>query len=105
MLVPEIWTKKKIDVEAIQLTKDNFEAVEKFVGLENDLCRHYNHEGDYMKKKNPQGVMISTLEGTMLAKVGDWVIKGIKGEFILVHQIFLKKHTFRLNSCNCSYCG
>lgn len=28
----------------------------------------------------PIGVKIKTLEGDMIAKVGDWVIKGIKGE-------------------------
>ena len=26
-------------------------------------------------------VLIPTLEGTMTARVGDWIIKGVKGEF------------------------
>ena len=26
-------------------------------------------------------VFINTLEGTMYAKVGDWIIRGVKGEF------------------------
>jgi len=29
----------------------------------------------------PEGVNIFTLEGTMLASPGDWIIKGVKGEF------------------------
>lgn len=28
-----------------------------------------------------EGVEISTLEGTMRAEPGDWIIKGVKGEF------------------------
>ena len=27
------------------------------------------------------GIKIKTLEGEMLAKIGDWIIKGVKGEF------------------------
>lgn len=27
------------------------------------------------------GIEIETLEGTMLARKGDWIIKGVKGEF------------------------
>ena len=27
------------------------------------------------------GIIISTLEGDHLAQVGDWIIKGVKGEF------------------------
>lgn len=32
---------------------------------------------------NPLGslFLISTLEGTMTADIGDWIIKGVKGEF------------------------
>lgn len=28
-----------------------------------------------------EGINIKTLEGTMLASPGDWIIKGVKGEF------------------------
>jgi hypothetical protein len=28
----------------------------------------------------PDGLYIDTLEGTMKASVGDWIIKGVKGE-------------------------
>ena len=31
--------------------------------------------------KNGQRILIRTLEGTMHAYVGDWIIKGVKGEF------------------------
>jgi hypothetical protein len=29
----------------------------------------------------PHAIAISTLEGTMRADVGDWIIRGVKGEF------------------------
>lgn len=29
----------------------------------------------------PVGVLIETLEGEMLASPGDWIIKGVKGEY------------------------
>lgn len=32
-------------------------------------------------KYEPEGIKIKTLEGTMLASWGDYIIKGIKGEF------------------------
>ncbi len=28
-----------------------------------------------------EGIVICTLEGNMLASVGDWIIRGIKGEY------------------------
>jgi hypothetical protein len=38
-----------------------------------------------MVKADPPGhepcLVIPTLEGQMLARVGDWIVKGIKGEF------------------------
>jgi hypothetical protein len=32
-------------------------------------------------EKSPHEIQISTLEGIMTASMGDWIIKGIKGEF------------------------
>ena len=29
----------------------------------------------------PGGIVIPTLEGVMLARLGDWIIKGVAGEF------------------------
>lgn len=36
---------------------------------------------DHMNGKKPIGVGIKTLEGFMLVENGDWIIKGIKGEY------------------------
>lgn len=32
-------------------------------------------------EKSPHEIQIKTLEGTMTADLGDWIIKGVKGEF------------------------
>ena len=32
-------------------------------------------------RKNEHGLAIYTLEGTMIASKGDWIIKGVSGEF------------------------
>lgn len=36
---------------------------------------------DYMTSNTPIGVGIKTLEGFMIVNDGDWIIKGIHGEF------------------------
>ena len=61
------YKKKPIIIEAIQLTSDNARRVVAF-------C-----EGN--AKMYFQGIGIQTLEETMLANVGDYIIKGAKGEF------------------------
>lgn len=40
-----------------------------------DLVLSQNWDGD------DDGIVIQTLEGSMLASPGDWIIKGVKGEF------------------------
>lgn len=61
------YTKKPIEVEAIQLTKDNQERVHNFVGKSLTF--------------NKYGASIKTLEGEMSCEFGDYIIKGVKGEF------------------------
>ncbi|MBX6749999.1 MAG: hypothetical protein IRY85_10090 [Micromonosporaceae bacterium] len=68
--------KKPVEIEAAQLTEDaDWEAVAAWCG-----GRLANVEqadsGEYETT-----LVISTLEGDMTACVGDWVIRGVKGEF------------------------
>jgi len=49
---------------------------------------HAHNDGlaDFMKdceewESSNEGVLIHTLEGTMLAQPGDYIIKGVKGEY------------------------
>jgi hypothetical protein len=62
------YRKKPVVIEAIQLTADNTDVLVEFCG-------------DKLKWHPLTGVVIETLEGNMLASKGDYIIKGIKGEF------------------------
>lgn len=66
------YRKKPVEIEAMQLTADNACEVLTF-------C---NGSGDIVASKEDDGtISIKTLEGTMIASIGDYVIKGVKGEF------------------------
>lgn len=68
------YRKKPVEIEAVQFldTTESIMELSDFVG-----------EGmrvDYKDKDNPC-LKIETLEGTMRASVGDYIIRGVKGEF------------------------
>lgn len=64
--------KKPVVIEAIQLTQRNGAEVEAWCGGESyDVA---------MAPGLTHHVDIPTLEGTMRADVGDWIIKGVQGE-------------------------
>jgi hypothetical protein len=60
------YRKKPVVIEAVQLDEDNIEAVAEW-------CE--------AAAVGDQGVYINTLEGQMRAGFGDWIIRGVKGEF------------------------
>lgn len=63
--------KKPVVIEAIQWVGSNFQEIVSFtVGI--GTLGH-----DFMNDQ----VEIPTLEGEMIASLGDWIIKGIRGEF------------------------
>lgn len=59
--------KKPIVIEAVQWLGNNFEELKEFMDCE--------------WERNDDILIIATLEGNHQANIGDWVIKGIKGEF------------------------
>lgn len=59
--------KKPVTIDAIQWNGKNTEEVSKFVGESLTI--------------DTNDLKINTLEGTMTASVGDFIIKGVKGEF------------------------
>ena len=86
-----LYRKNPVIVEAIELKENNFNEVISFVGQ--DLSEHYSNEVDFINKKNIKGFFIPTLEGSLLALIGDYIIKGVKGEFYPCKpDIF--KHTY-----------
>jgi hypothetical protein len=61
--------KKPVVIEAVQVTTDKEGIAE--------ICRFCPRAALY-----PGGqIGIKTLEGNMTASVGDWIIKGVQGEF------------------------
>lgn len=66
------YKKKPVTVEAIQFHGDNLDEVRDFVG---DKFR-----------EDDAGYFIKTLEGNMTVRKGDFIIKGIKGEFYPCEQ-------------------
>ena len=74
------YTKKPIEIEAIQWTGLNLEEIKSFVGesLQYEIIDAAWRVG----KGAPRVYMvIITLEGDMHVSVGDYIIKGVKGEF------------------------
>jgi hypothetical protein len=66
------YVKKPVEIDAMQLTESNHL----------DIIEWGEEHGAHMRISNDEkAVEIKTLEGTMRADIGDYVIKGIKGEF------------------------
>ena len=74
------YRKKPIVIEAVQFKK----------GLKHPaLCKTYDH----MNGNRSIGYGIKTLEGLMEVQEGDWIIKGVKGEFYPIkNYIFLQTY-------------
>jgi hypothetical protein len=67
----EVFVKQPVEIEALQWTGDNGAEVQSFLG---GVTHGFGFvKGDY--------VDIGTREGLMVASKGDWIIKGVKGEF------------------------
>jgi hypothetical protein len=70
--------KKPIVIEARQFTIKVAADVKKWEELA-DWCKGLIR-GTKLKPED-RAIQINTLEGDMQASVGDWIIKGVKGEF------------------------
>lgn len=74
--------KKPVVIDAVQWTGDNVEEIRNFT---NGKIKYEEHIGGSADGNGyPQmyaRLTIPTLEGDHLALIGDWIIKGIKGEF------------------------
>tara|TARA_Y100000114_G_C11663950_1_gene280403 strand:- start:155 stop:418 length:264 start_codon:yes stop_codon:yes gene_type:complete len=66
--------KKPVVIEAVQWTGSNMREVDSFMDTDTD-------HGDGTSFVVGAEVKIATLEGVMTAGVGDWIIKGVNGEF------------------------
>lgn len=66
---PADFTKKPVTIQAILWTGENIKAVMDFM-----QWRNASHD-------ERTGLLIHTLEGNLSANIGDWIIRGVKGEF------------------------
>lgn len=73
--------KKPVVIEAIQYNNINSYEVEKF--MNRGLSQQLESDTAYDAGVAPPiaSLLIPTLEGTMKAMPGDWIIKGVNGEF------------------------
>lgn len=73
------YRKKPVQIEAVQWTGGNLREVIDFTGL-HPSAEKWNWD-EFEAVVEELGLKIFTSEGTMMASIGDWIIKGIKGEF------------------------
>lgn len=77
------YKKKPVVIEAVQLTANNFDKVCDFMGY-TPVMKHnpkYGVDAHGNTNEHYLGVYIETLEGKMLANLGDYILKGVNGEF------------------------
>lgn len=76
------YRKKPVVIEAVQWTGENLREIIAFTDGPPETSSH--HAGmmweQYELLVAEKGLIIVTLEGQHLATVGDWIIKGVKGE-------------------------
>lgn len=66
------FTKRPVTIEAVQFTEETKNQAFNFI-----TCNHYPHWDEAGRPV----IRIETLEGEMTASFGDWIIKGVEGEF------------------------
>lgn len=79
------YRKKPVVIEAVQLRWTTWNQMCEFLGpiiSENNPGREVETYSDTCGESGPYiELTIPTLEGDHIAKHGDWIIKGVKGEF------------------------
>jgi hypothetical protein len=78
------YRKKPVEVEAIQWTGKNHRQMFDFLTSNSFKKETMTVDGDHFyidHSKVEGGLIIKTLEGEHIASIGDYIIKGIQGEF------------------------
>ena len=101
-----------VEKEATQLSWENWNDIVKFMSPEAFGNGCYL-DTDGIPTEGPTdsiGLFINTLEGQMLARQGDWIVKGVAGEFYAVKDEIFKasyepldepKQPQRCDDCSC----
>ena len=73
----EKYRKKPVVIDAVQLTMANRQSISNIIAAAGYIIRHATKP----PMRAITGIVIETLEGDMTADFGDWIIKGVQGEF------------------------
>ena len=66
------YRKKPVVIDALQYNGTNFKEILEFIGGVDERDKIDIHH---------ESIFIKTLEGDMEAKKGDWIIRGVRGEY------------------------
>jgi hypothetical protein len=88
------YVKKPIIIDAIRITRTNLDEIKDFVNGGDSIAEPmFDNITSPLEKPRLAMFLIHTLEGVMRADVGDWVIKGIRGEFYPIkNSIFIETY-------------
>lgn len=75
----DYYKKKPVVIKAIQWTGKNLREVIDFTGL-HDSAKKWSW-AEYEEVVKREGLKIFTLEGPLMASIGDYIIRGVAGEF------------------------
>lgn len=79
----QTFRKKPVTIQALQYTGDNLAEVLAFTGKHpkwHDYFTSFEHYEEFVKNDD-MIFKIKTLQGTMKAVPGDWIIRGVNDEF------------------------
>jgi len=76
------YRKKPVEIEAVQWLGSNHREMFEFLGGTPDEYISTSGDNFYIDHNKVQGgLIIRTLEGEHIATIGDFIIKGVKGEY------------------------
>jgi hypothetical protein len=76
------YRKKPIEIEAVQFTGEIDDEIANFLkGQKVDVGLHTTLSDEGKVLGSEKYIILKTLEGEMKVIKGDWIIKGVKGEF------------------------
>lgn len=68
--MPKHYTAKPVTIQAVEWKGDNISEIAEFVG-----------RADYTHRADDNALDIHTTEGVMAAKIGDFIIRDVRGKF------------------------
>lgn len=75
------YRKRPVTIEAVRLRRDNYQDVAAWSDARITNSIMSDQYGEPIPEKTVVALEIKTLEGRMIANIGDWVIRGVQNEF------------------------